>query len=132
MRLQHILLLGSLLGVLFKCNAIQAQTFFAEIDASGIVQRVIVADQAYIDSGAMGDPANWKQTYRDGTRKNYASVGFKYDAERDAFIPPRPYPSWELNEQRARWRAPVARPADASPDNPYEWDEANVRWKRLR
>ncbi len=66
-----------------------APTYFAQIDASGTVQRVIVADQAFIDSGKVGDPASWKQTYLDGhKRKRYAGRGFRYDKSADAFVAP--------------------------------------------
>ena len=81
---------------------------FAEV-INGIVKRVIVAEQDFIDSGAVGNPSNWKQTSYNthggihklgGTplRKNYAGINYTYDEQRDAFIPPKPYPSWNLNE----------------------------------
>jgi len=116
---------------------------FAEIDGDGIVQRVIVIEQDMIDSGNWGDPNNWIQTsYNtkggvhyapnstepDGgvaLRKNYAGVGYKYDAERDAFIPPKQYPSWTLVEASCLWEAPVAYPDDG---NKYKWDEENTQW----
>jgi len=116
---------------------------FAEIDGDGIVQRVIVIEQDMIDSGNWGDPNNWIQTsYNtkggvhyapnstepDGgvaLRKNYAGVGYKYDAERDAFIPPKQYPSWTLVEASCLWEAPVAYPDDG---NKYNWDEENTQW----
>jgi len=58
-------------------------------------------------------------------RKNYAGVGFTYDRERDAFIPPKPYDSWVLNETTCLWDAPVAYPNDG---NNYEWDEETTSW----
>lgn len=58
-------------------------------------------------------------------RKNYAGVDFTYDAVRDAFIPPQPYPSWVLNETTCLWEAPVAMPADGKL---YRWDEATASW----
>jgi hypothetical protein len=64
-------------------------------------------------------------------RKNYAGIGYTYDAERDAFIPPRPYASWVLDEQTCLWNAPVAKPADAGTGEPpkrYSWDEATTSW----
>lgn len=61
-------------------------------------------------------------------RKNYAGLGYTYDAQRDAFIPPKPYASWVLNEQTCWWDAPVPMPADASPEKPYRWDEATTSW----
>lgn len=57
-------------------------------------------------------------------RKNYAGIGYTYDATRDAFIPPQPYPSWSLNEDTCLWDAPVTMPTDG----PYEWDEENQQW----
>lgn len=87
---------------------------FAEV-IDGIVQRVIVAEQDFIDSGAVGDPANWVQTSYNthagthgmgGTplRKNYAGVGFAYDSTRDAFIPPQPHPAWVLDDPTCTWK----------------------------
>jgi hypothetical protein len=64
-------------------------------------------------------------------RKNYAGLGYTYDAARDAFIPPKPYPSWLLNEDTCLWDAPVAMPADAGTGEPpkrYTWDEEAVNW----
>lgn len=58
-------------------------------------------------------------------RKNYASVGYTYDATRDAFIPPQPYSSWTLNEDTCLWDAPVAAPQDG---NTYRWDESTTSW----
>ena len=74
----------------------------------------------------------WKQTsYNSNIRKNYAGIGYKFDAGRDAFIPPKPYASWILNETTCRWDSPVAMPSDAGTGNPpkmYRWDEATVNW----
>ena len=64
-------------------------------------------------------------------RKNYAGLGYTYDSERDAFIPPKPYPSWLLNETTCLWDAPVAMPEDAGTGEPpkrYTWDEEAVNW----
>ena len=67
-------------------------------------------------------------------RKNYAGIGYSYDSERDAFIPPKPYNSWVLNENTCLWDAPVAMPADAGTGEPpkrYTWDETTVAWVEL-
>lgn len=58
-------------------------------------------------------------------RKNYAGIGYTYDAQRDAFIPPQPYPSWTLNEFSCLWEPPVPMPKDGET---YAWDEANKQW----
>ena len=115
---------------------------FAKV-INGIVETVHVVDQDFINSGKLGDPNNWIQTSyntRGGVhyapnstepdggvalRKNYAGVGYKYDAERDAFIPPKQYPSWTLVEASCLWEAPVAYPDDG---NKYKWDEDNTQW----
>jgi hypothetical protein len=119
---------------------------FAEIDNDNIVQRVIVAEQDFIDSGAVGDANNWIQTsYNtrgdihyasnsndpDGDvalRKNYAGIGYTYDPTRDAFITPQPYPSWTLDESTCRWNAPTAYPSDGKM---YEWDEDTTSWQEV-
>ena len=68
----------------------------------------------------------WKQTsYNANIRKNFAGIGFKYDQTRDAFIPPKPFNSWTLNETTCQWEAPVAYPDD---DNTYTWNETNQTW----
>ena len=69
---------------------------------------------------------NWKQTSYNGTiRKNYAGIGFKYDVRLDAFISPKPYPSWLLNEETCRWEAPVPYPNDGKL---YRWNEQTLSW----
>jgi hypothetical protein len=61
-------------------------------------------------------------------RKNYAGIGYTWDPTRDAFIPPKLYPSWSLNEQTCLWNPPVAMPID---DNKYYWDEATTSWVKV-
>ena len=70
--------------------------------------------------------AIWKQTsYNNNIRKNYASIGYTYDEDRDAFIPKKPFNSWILNEQTCLWEAPVAYPTDGKI---YNWDELTKNW----
>ena len=102
---------------------------FAEIDKDNVVQRVIVAEQDFINSGAVGDSFNWVQTsYNNNFRKNYAGVGYTYDKTRDAFIAPKPYPSWMLDDDTCKWNAPTAHPDD---DKQYSWDEDTTSWKEI-
>jgi len=102
---------------------------FAKIDSNNIVTEVIVAEQDFINSGAVGDSFLWIQTsYNGNFRKNYAGIGFTYDKERDAFIPPQPYPSWTLNEETCLWECPVAYPDDG---NMYTWNETNQQWDEV-
>ena len=99
---------------------------FAEIDSDSIVQRVIVAEQDFINSGQVGDSFNWVQTsYNGNFRKNYAGTGYTYDKTRDAFIAPQPYASWTLDEATCRWEAPTAYPTDGKM---YTWDEDTTAW----
>ena len=67
----------------------------------------------------------WKQTFKDGTRKNFAGIDFTYDPVRDAFIPPKPYNSWTLNETTCDWDPPVVRPDDGQR---YSWNEETQQW----
>lgn len=107
---------------------------FAKVE-DGIVTEVLVIEQDVIDTGLFGDPALWVQTsyntyggqHPEGRplRKNYAGVGYTYDAGRDAFIPPQPFASWTLNEDTCLWDAPTAHPDDGKP---YYWDEATLAW----
>jgi hypothetical protein len=115
---------------------------FAEINNNNIVLRVIVAEQDFISSGAVGSSNTWIQTsYNtrggkhypegsevsdgDGLRKNYAGKGFTYDSTRDAFIQPQVFPSWILVEETCQWTAPTSYPDD---DKEYEWDEDSTAW----
>ena len=99
---------------------------FAEINTDNIVQRVIVAEQNFINSGLVGDSFNWVQTsYNGNFRKNYAGSGYTYDKTRDAFIAPQPYPSWTLVEATCQWESPIPYPTD---DKMYTWDEDTTNW----
>jgi len=102
-------------------------TYFAEIDSNEEVLRVIVADQSFINSDAVGNLANWVETkIEGGERKNYAGIGHKYDKKLDAFIPPKPHASWILDEVVANWKAPIEKPIDKVP---HKWDEATLNWQ---
>lgn len=113
---------------------------FAELDSSNVVLRVVVIDNAKITHDNVEDEAkgialcrdlfgadtNWLQTsYNGNFRKNYAGSGYRYDADLDAFIPPQPFPSWELNVAMCQWEAPKPMPQDGKP---YTWNEALLRW----
>lgn len=112
---------------------------FAEIDENNVVLRVVVVDNkdtsdangiekehigaAHLEKMLGG---TWKQTsYNSTFRKNYAGMGYTYDQERDAFIAPKPYPSWVLAENTCHWESPVPIPNDGQM---YVWDEDNMQW----
>ena len=107
---------------------------FAKVVDSKVVQ-VIVAEPEFFNTFVDSSPGAWIQTsYRthggqhpEGRplRKNYAGIGYSYDAGRDAFIPPKPFASWTLNDTTCLWDAPVAMPTDGKL---YSWDEANGNW----
>ena len=98
---------------------------FAKLN-NNIVTEVIVSEQDFINSGAVGDSFLWVQTsYNGNFRKNYAAVGHTYDKTKDAFIAPKPYPSWTLVEDTCQWEAPVSYPTDGQA---YEWDEDITAW----
>ncbi len=116
---------------------------FAQIDENNVVQRVLVIEQAEIDTGNWGDPATWIQTsyntrggvyYTPNTsepdpdqskafRKNYAGIGFTWDGV--GFIPPQPFPSWTKNSFSYLWEAPAPYPNDGKV---YRWDEDTLSW----
>jgi len=108
---------------------------FAKVE-NGIVTQVIVAEQDVIDSGLFG--TGWVQTsynthggqHPEGRplRKNYAGIGFTYDLGRDAFIAPKPYASWLLNETTCLWDAPSPNPNDGKQ---YIWDENSLSWVEI-
>ena len=108
---------------------------FAKV-VDGIVEQVIVAEPEFFETFVDSTPGQWIQTSYNtrggehilgGTplRKNYAGIGYKYDSDRDAFIPPKPYDSWTLNETTCLWEAPVAYPDDGER---YKWNEENQTW----
>jgi hypothetical protein len=112
---------------------------FAELDSNNVVLRVIVvsnkdtSDAQGFEHESIGVAfcqnlfgGNWKQTsYNGNFRKNYAGIGYTYNADIDAFVPPKPYPSWVLNSNTAQWEAPVPMPNDGKM---YSWDEATQSW----
>ena len=112
---------------------------FAQIDENNIVQQVIVVhnnellDENGIEQESKGVEfcktllgCNWIQTsYNAKFRKNYAGQGYTYDSVRDAFIPPKPYNSWILNEDTCQYEAPILYPNDGKP---YRWDENTISW----
>lgn len=110
---------------------------FAKVE-HGIVTQVLVIERDVIATGLFGDPALWVQTsyntfggqHPDGTplRKNFAGIGFSYDAERDAFIPPQTFPSWMLDEETCLWVAPVPYPND---NKAYRWNEEMQIWEEV-
>jgi len=98
---------------------------FAKLN-NNIVTEVIASEQDFINSGAVGDSFLWVQTsYNGNFRKNYAAIGMTYDKARDAFIPPKLYPSWTLVEATCQWESPVAYPDDGKV---YNWDESSTNW----
>jgi len=114
---------------------------FAQLNEDNLVTQVIVvanqdtADKDGVENEAIGAQfcnnllgGNWKQTsYNGRIRKNYAGIGYKYDAELDAFIPPQPFASWTLNAD-AQWEAPVAYPNDGKR---YTWNEETLVWDEV-
>lgn len=118
---------------------------FAKVNPNNVVDRVIVAEPEFFDVFVDDSPGAWIQTsyntrggvHYDPTtgepsadqskalRKNYAGVGFTYDKQRDAFIPPKPFDSWVLNEETCLWEAPIPVPTDGKF---YVWDENQKQW----
>tara|TARA_Y100000310_G_scaffold302361_1_gene339611 strand:- start:87 stop:440 length:354 start_codon:yes stop_codon:yes gene_type:complete len=108
--------------------------YFVELDENNTVTAsVVVADHVVTTESAgitylnklYNKTSSWKQTYKDGTRKNYAGKGHTYDQFRDAFIGQRPYTSWLLNESTCKWNAPTPYPDDGKM---YGWDEPTTSW----
>jgi hypothetical protein len=110
---------------------------FAQIDDTNTVVQVIVAEQDFINSGAVGPADKWIQTSyntyagahsQGGTplRKNYAGIGYTYDPARDAFYAPAPFASWTLNDNTCQWEAPTPMPVVEG--KIYNWDEATTSW----
>jgi len=112
---------------------------FAELDSNNQVLRVIVVDNKdTADVNGQEDETigiafcrklfggTWRQTsYNGNLRKNYAGIGYTFDAGLDAFIPPKPYNSWVLDESTCQWQAPTPMPADGQM---YSWNEDTLSW----
>ena len=105
---------------------------YAFLDANNIVTEVIVGkDETDLSEdweqfyGAIRNQVCKRTSYNGNIRKNYAGIGYAYDAARDAFIAPQPFPSWVLNEQSCQWEAPVPMPTDGKR---YAWDEDAKAW----
>jgi hypothetical protein len=123
------------MDILWDCNFLMENQMahFAHI-TNGVVDQVIVIDAETLASGHWGDPSEWVQTsyntqggqHPEGRplRKNFAGIGFSYDATRDAFIPPKPFASWVLNEDTCLWGSPVPMPTTGM----HTWDEATTSW----
>jgi len=118
--------------------------YFAKLGTGNIIEQVIsinnsvITDANGVEQEQLGvDFINklyntrdvWKQTsYNNNIRKNFAGVGYQYDQQRDAFIAPKPYNSWILNEQTCNWESPVAYPTDGKR---YSWNESLVNWELI-
>jgi hypothetical protein len=116
---------------------------FVELDENNIVKQVIVVanNELLIDEieseakgiifckSLFGEDTKWKQTsYNGNIRKNYAGIGDTYDEDKDAFIPPKPFKSWVLNENICQWEPPIPYPVD---EKLYIWDEPTVSWLEI-
>jgi hypothetical protein len=117
---------------------------FAQLENNIVTKVIVVSNQDILNehgqeseelgikfcSNLLG--GTWKQTsYNGNSRKNYAGIGYTYNAGIDAFVPPKPYNSWVLNEETAQWDAPVAMPEDAGTGEPpkmYSWNEETTSW----
>jgi hypothetical protein len=120
--------------------------YFAKLGTGNIIEQVIsinnsvITDSNGVEQEQLGvDFINklyntrdvWKQTsYNKTFRKNYAGIGFQYDQQRDAFIPPKPFNSWILNEDTCNWESPVAEPTTELENNQYySWNESIINWE---
>lgn len=114
---------------------------FAQLDENNVVTQVIVvgnrdcADANGVEKESIGIAfcerlfgGNWVQTsYNASIRKNYAGIGYTYNADLDAFVPPKPFASWVLNEETAQWNAPVPMPEEGM----WTWDEDTTSWVEI-
>ena len=116
---------------------------FAKIGLNNIVTDVlVVANRETMDSNGVEHESigveflktltgheTWIQTsYNGNIRKNFAGIGYTYDSQRDAFIPPQPYQSWVLNTKTCLWESPTSMPTDSTY---YVWDEPNINWLKV-
>jgi len=106
---------------------------YAFLDENNIVTEVIVGKDETDTSqdweqfyGEFRNQVCKRTSYNNNIRKNYAGIGYTYDSQRDAFIPPQPFPSWLLSQETCQWSAPVAMPTEGF----YDWDETTTSWVR--
>ena len=123
---------------------------FAQLNENNeVIQVIVVGNQDCRDAqgneseevginfckSLLGAHTNWKQTsYNNSFRKRYAGIGYLYNAELDAFVPPKPYPSWVLDNDEANWKPPVAQPADmgmGEGQKMYTWNEETTSWDEV-
>ena len=96
---------------------------------NGIVEQVIVAEEDVMTTFVDTSPGEWIQcSYNGNIRKNYPGIGYTYDSTRDAFIGPKPYTSWSLNETSCTWEPPVVYPDDSLA---YDWNEETTSWDQV-
>jgi hypothetical protein len=104
---------------------------FAKIENSLVTEVLVVSDE-FEENGSdylnnLGLTGTWVQTsYNGNIRKNYAGIGYEYNSDLDAFIPPKPYESWILDEETCKWNPPIAYPEG---EVIYLWDEETLSWK---
>ena len=124
-------------------------SYYAKVE-NNIVTKVIAAEAEFFETFIDSSPGTWIQTsyntrggihYEPNSntpsqdqskalRKNYAGIGYTYDTNKDAFIPPKPYNSWLLNETTCLWEAPVAKPTAQLEENQYyDWNESIINWE---
>jgi hypothetical protein len=112
--------------------------YFAKVN-NRVVERVIVAEPEFFDTFTDLSPGEWIQTSYNTyggihllggvpLRKNFAGIGYTYDKELDAFIPPKPFNSWILNEDTCLWESPIGYPQDG---RVYNWNEENLNWELI-
>jgi hypothetical protein len=114
---------------------------FAQLENNIVTQVIVVANQDILDENGQENEqkgidfcsnllgGTWKQTsYNGRIRKNYAGIGYTYDEGRDAFIPPKSFNSWLLDETTCQWKAPIDMPTD---DKRYTWDEDILNWVEI-
>lgn len=108
---------------ILTCNTSFGDRYFAEVNASNVVKRVIVADSAEWCAQALG--GTWIETFIDATDKNYAGKGHDYYEIYKDFVAPTPFVSWVLSEKR-KWKAPIDMPNDGKR---YRWNETLGNWE---
>ena len=114
---------------------------FAQLENNVVTKVIVVSNQDIVDENGQENEqrgidfcsnllgGTWKQTsYNGNIRKNYAGIGYTYDEGRDAFIPPKPFNSWLLDETTCQWKAPVAMPTDGGR---YSWNEETQTWDAI-
>lgn len=124
----HYALLNENNEVINVITGVDENIIQTDIDGTQVGGSTEAWEEFYVSRPWLNAVSCKRTSYNENIRKNYASIGYKYDSVRDAFIPPKPFNSWILNEETCKWESPIPKPTDGQE---YYWDEEVTSWMLL-